>query len=102
MPNFNPKYIDAQNFSENASELLLDRDQLDEFLGSLDFDLVSNKSGDGYLGLCPVCKQSNCLIGTNGSRHRIWWRCLSQACKAGRNNFGTPRNLLSLVKFIVG
>ena len=102
MGKHNPKYVDAQNFSQNASELLLDGGRLEEFFETLDHELTPNRHGDGYLALCPVCESSNCLVGLNGSRHRIWWRCLSKSCPAGRDDFGTPRNLLSLVKHIVG
>ena len=102
MVKHNPKYVDAQRFSDNAAQLLIERGQIAEMFDSLDYSITQNREGDGYIGLCPVCEDSNCLIGLNGKAHRIWWRCLSKSCPSNADGFKTPKNLLSLAKFLVG
>jgi len=103
---FNPRYVDAQNFSQNAASLLLTKGTvgLADFLKSLEFPTRPDNNGTGFYAVCPVCRSQTCYIGTNGKNHTVYWLCLdkTRTCESTLESFRTPRNLLSLVKFIVG
>lgn len=103
---FNSRYVDAQNFSQNAAKQILKvgPSKLVEFLDALGYPVRPDKKSGGFYGVCPVCRSQNCYIGTNGKAHTVYWRCLdkSGACPSNGDVFKTPRNLLSLVKFILG
>ena len=68
------------------------------------FRFSPDKSRTGYYGVCPVCRSQNCFIGTNGKAHLVYWKCLDKTgvCASTQPSFKTPRNLLSLAKFILG
>ncbi|WP_435020727.1 hypothetical protein TA3x_001987 [Tundrisphaera sp. TA3] len=103
---FNLRYVDAQNFSQNASRMLLDggTGKFVSFLDSLSYPVRPDKNDTGFYGVCPVCRSANVFLGTNGKSHLIYWKCLdkSGACETNRTTFKTPKNLLSLTRFILG
>jgi hypothetical protein len=88
--------LEAQRFSQNASEMLLERCQLVEFLKSLGCEL--HPSGDVYKAVCPVCKDSSMYIGTNGTYHKIYWGCYSKECPTKKPGNKFVANLLGLVR----
>jgi N6-adenosine-specific RNA methylase IME4 len=92
----NLKYVEDEKFSQNASEALLEREQLVDFLASLSYAV--EPSGKGYKGLCPECRSSAAYIGTGGKYHKIWWKCYDRRCPSNNRQSKLVRNLLGLVR----
>ncbi len=77
---------ELQKFSQNAADLLLSQDRLREFFAALDYEVQPRKVG--YQGMCPVCLQSFCFIGVNGTYHRIFWKCYDKRCRSNTSRGG--------------
>jgi hypothetical protein len=95
----NLRSAELQRFSQNATQLLLDSDRLEEFFTTLGYEVEPH--GQGYRGTCPACLSSMCYIGLNGKHHRLYWKCYDRQCES--NTGGSPycHNLLGLVRGVV-
>ncbi len=91
--------VEAQRFAQNAATALIARGKLVEFFRTLEYDVVPY--GEGFKGLCPVCRDSAIFIGLKGDFHKIYWKCYSPDCKSRKPDSKLVKNILGLTRALV-
>ena len=89
--------FELEKFSNNSADLVLDQGRVKELLQSIGCEVAEYNTG--YKADCPICGQSKCFIGINGTHHKVYWKCYDKKCESNSTANKLPRNLLTFVRY---